>query len=716
MKEFKWVVIALALVMTIVSPGRKAEAKEEQVIKMDEIVVTATKIERKVTEVPASITTLTSEDIDTSAKTTLDQLFRYTPSLQIIRGEGMGTIHNFMSIRGMGGKRNLIYVDGVSMVESYRGTTNLSLLPTENVERVEILRGPSSALYGGRAMGGVINIFTKPPEKGWHISFQPKYGDYDYEHYPFHISYGADKFGISLNYEHKSIDNYWTRDKIVGRDYDYQTGTYTYYDTDEEQGHKDWEHWNRDYEEDSFRGKLYLNPWDNTNLTLSFGYMENETGSAYTNRYENVGGESNVEKYLEKSKIYVGLSGETKLEGNTNLSYRATYHNPETDSHGENMDLTVSLADQTLSGSIWHPKPTFYRSSGENGSRDYELEVMLSKPLLKSHLVTVGTEYIRNEIYEDIEDKGTGRDLTNDMDENLDVYAVYLQDEWRIIDSLLLTVGLRADFYSDFDDEFSPKVGLLYDLTEKTQLFGSFATAYNPPPYYQVYCPDWNMTAYIIRVKNPDLESEESMTYELGARHKFSDNFRVGVTGFWTEADDLIESVSEKRQVGQSTPFPANKKCYMTYEHNENIDEARMRGIETELELKLGKSHKFFANYTYLDTENKDTGDRLERRPKHMANLGYFFKREISNDLSFWSSIKGRYVGKRWLKEWGTSNKLWVNKGGKYIADLSLGLDILKHGQIFFNVTNLFDEDYKEFTYSRYEPGRLVWGGVNLYF
>ena len=161
MKVVKIVVVLAGIMSLVLAQVSLAKEKEETgVVKLDQIVVTATKTERKVTEVQANITTLTSEDIDTSAKTTLDHLLRYTPDLQIIRGEGMGTIHTFMSIRGMGSKRNLIYVDGVNMVESYRGTTNLSLLPTENVERTEILRGPSSALYGGRAMGGVINIFT----------------------------------------------------------------------------------------------------------------------------------------------------------------------------------------------------------------------------------------------------------------------------------------------------------------------------------------------------------------------------------------------------------------------------------------------------------------------------------------------------------------------------------------------------------------------------
>jgi len=376
------------------------------------------------------------------------------------------------------------------------------------------------------------------------------------------------------------------------------------------------------------------------------------------------------------------------------------------------MDLTIPLEDQPLGGTIWKPKPIFYRSVGENGSRDYELELKLSRPFFKSHYVTIGTEYTRNEIYEEIKQEGTDKDLTHPMDKDLDAFSIYVQDEWQVIEPLLLVLGVRADFYSDFDNQVSPKIGFLYNLTENTQLFGSFATAYNPPPYYQVFCPDWNMTAYIIRVKNPDLEPEKSMSYELGLRHKFFENLRAGVTGFWTEARDLIESVSEKRQIGQTTP--AGKKCYMTYEYAENLKKARMAGVEAELEFKLGENHKFFVNYTFLDAINKETDERLERRPKHMGSFGYTFNWKPNSKFGCWANIRGRFMDERWLKEWGTNRKLWVDEF--LVVDLSVGVDVLNHGQVFFKVTNLFDEDYKEFTYSRYQPGRLIWGGIKLYF
>ncbi len=707
------VLLAWILAFAAAQAGLADEATEEtdRTYELEEVVVTATKTEREIGKVPASISVIKAEDIEGTATVTLDDAFRYTPGIKVTRGEGMGTCHTFMSIRGMRSGHNLVYVDGVNMVESLGGGVNLSFLPTEDIEKVEILRGASSALYGGRAMGGVVNIFSKKPEDGLHSSLKPEYGTYDYEKYVLKTSYGWEEFGFSLSYVNKSIGNFWTRDEMLAKDYDYRTGISTYYDTDEEQGHKGWENWNHDYEEWNIRPKLFYEG-DSTKLTLSMGMMDNETGLGYTTKYQNVDGASDIEKNLEKSKVFAGLLGETKLDKDTTLSYRVNYHNPERKSYGENMDLTIPLTDQPLAGSSYSPSPVFLRSITEDGSKDYELETRLTKPLSESHIVTAGVEYIRNDASYEIKEEGTEKALTNSMDKDVDFYSIYLQDEWQVTDPLLLTLGIRGDFFSDFDDQVSPKAAFLYDIADKTQVFGSVATAYNPPSIRQTFGPDWNMGTYILRVSNPDLEPEESISYETGIRHAFTENFRVGLSGFWTEAENLITSVQERRQVGSTTS--AGKSCYITYEYSDNVEEARMAGVEVETSLKLGKNQRIFANYTLLDTLNKTTDEQLERLPKHLGSVGYSFNYKPDEKFNYRASARVRASDKMWMSQWGAGDNLWSD--GFFVADLSLGVDIMDSSEIFLNVTNLFDEDYKEFTYARYQRGRQIWGGVKFYF
>ncbi len=690
-----------------------AQEQENEAVNIGNVVVSATKSEKSITEAPGSVSVIKGDDIDDSPNITLDEAFRYTPSVQIIRGEGIGTTHNFTNIRGVGLSRNLMYVDGVSMVESMSGNTNLSLLPTEGIERVEILRGPSSALYGGRGMGGVINILTREPEKGLKGSFRPSFGNYDYQKYGASVSYGGEKLGVSLDLTDSKTDNYWSRNRIIYRKGTYGRGGVTYsYDYDsnfDNPDHVGWENWNRDYEERTIRPRFYYRPSESTRMVLSLGFMENETGNGYTDRYRDING-NDVEKNLEKDKKYAGLVGETRFTDDSTLSYRLTYHEPESRIIGENMDLTLLLSDRrqlVRSGRSW--QPIFYRSESKQGSKDYEVELKWSKPVssqkVGEHVLTLGTEYMLNDIYWSIKEVGTGEALTNPVDETKDAFSVYLQDEFFISDKFTLTTGLRGDFYDDFGNEVSPKVSLVYKHDPKTQYLFSAGYAFNPPPYSQKYGTDWNMTAYNIRTNNPDLEAEKLWSVEAGVRRRVSDRFDFSVTGYYAEARDLIESIKENKLIGG--------EISMTYEYHDNMDRAVMKGVESDLHFDLNENHRFSGGLTVMRAENKKTNERLERSPSVMGYISYTYNRTF-NENRLWATLRGRGQDKFYIGEYSVEEPKSVS--GFFVADLSLGLDITKNISLFSEVTNLFDNDYREFTYTRYQPGRMVVFGGQISF
>jgi outer membrane receptor for ferrienterochelin and colicin len=693
------------MVVIFISPiPAAAQQENQQAVHLDEVVVTATKTEKEIKNTPASISVIKADTLDSSPNMTLDEAFRYTPSVQIIRGEGVATVHNFTSIRGVGDSRNLLYVDGVNMVESMSGNTNLSLLPTAGVERIEILRGPSSALYGGRGMSGVINIMTKTPEAGWHGSFKPSFGNYDYRKYQGTVSYGSEPFSVSLALSDTQTDNYWSRDTIIRRDYDYRTGDYSYdYFSDyESEGHEGWEHWNRDYEENALRSKIQFRPSDNLNLAIVGGTMNNETGNGYTDRYTDGAG-NDVEKYLEKSKDYIGLMGDANFGGKSKLAFRLTYHKPEYTNFGENMDLALSLDDpaQLAPGGR---APQFYRSKSNQGSKDYEAELKWSLPVshqgLGEHLVTVGAEYLRNDIYWSIEEEGSGRALTPEVDLTKDAWSLYLQDEYFINAKWTLTAGLRGDFYDDFDDQVSPKVSLLYKHDPSTQYFLSGGYAYNPPAYSDKFGTDWNMTAYTVRTNNSDLDAEKLKSVELGARKSIADKFNGSLTAYYTEADDLIESIKERREIGG-----AGSRVYMTYEYHANIDRATMKGIESEFNYDIAANHRISGNLTYMEAKNEETDQRLERSPTWLGSIAYNYSRPFDR-YRLWTTLRGRGQDGIYIGEYSVDEPREVS--GFFVVDVSLGFDIGKYFSVFGDVTNLFDADYREFTFTRYQPGR-VW-------
>lgn len=689
-----------------------AQATDNSALTLGDIVVTATKNKEKIQDTPASISLIKAEDLEQAPNLTLDEAFRYTPSVQIIRGEGIGTIHNFTNIRGTGRSRNLLYVDGVNMVESMSGNTNLSFLPTTAIDQIEILRGPSSALYGGRGMAGVINIMTQTPEPGAHGSLKVVLGNYGYQKSKAMASYGAENFSLSLDLSGTQTDNYYASDTLIRRDYNYRTGVYSYdYDSDyEKAGHAGWKNWNRGYEEKAARlkGEYKLN--DDTTLKLVAGLMDNETESSYTDRYTDSAG-NRVEKHLEKEKKYLGLTGDTKLPGNSTLSFRLTYSNPEYSNYGENMNLALSLdsrAQLERSGRA----PKFYASKAVQGSKDYEAELKWTAPLslgsLGDHSLTLGAEYMRNDIYWSIEEQGTGHPLTTPVDTTKDAKSVFIQDEFFINDALTLTTGLRGDFYDDFDNQLSPKISLLYKHDPTTQFFISGGYAYNPPSYSQKYGTDWNMTAYTVRTSNPDLEAETLRSVEIGARKSLAGIFTSSITAYYSEADDLIESLKEKREIGG-----AGSRIYMTYEHPVNIDKATMKGIESEFQLDLTPHHRFTASLTYMQAKNSSTGDRLERSPNWLGSIAYHYTRPFGKN-TFWTTVRGRGQDGIYIGEYSVEKPREVS--GFFVCDLSLGVDIGEHVSLSAGVTNLFDTDYREFTYTRYQPGRTMFIGAEYHF
>ncbi|RLA92715.1 MAG: TonB-dependent receptor, partial [Deltaproteobacteria bacterium] len=147
--------------------GVAEEAKEmEEEVELEEVVVTATRHETPVEEVPASVTVITREQIEASSGMRVDDILRKYAGIDVRRPSGFLSHSATVSMRGMGSMpgRTLVLLDGIPLNKADTGTVNWDLLRAEDIERIEIVRGPASALYGSNAMGGVINIITRKPE------------------------------------------------------------------------------------------------------------------------------------------------------------------------------------------------------------------------------------------------------------------------------------------------------------------------------------------------------------------------------------------------------------------------------------------------------------------------------------------------------------------------------------------------------------------------
>lgn len=142
-------------------------AEDVQEYDLDAMVVTATRTMKQIQEVPSSVSVVTAKDIEERNVTSVQEALQYMPGVYMDQ-----TAQGGISLRGFGSTNVLVLVDGVQMNDTYQGAVNFNSIPVENIERIEVVRGAGSSIYGGHAVGGVINITTKEAKAGTHIDAQ----------------------------------------------------------------------------------------------------------------------------------------------------------------------------------------------------------------------------------------------------------------------------------------------------------------------------------------------------------------------------------------------------------------------------------------------------------------------------------------------------------------------------------------------------------------
>ncbi|MBA3017910.1 MAG: TonB-dependent receptor, partial [Desulfobacteraceae bacterium] len=214
MKKFLLLICLLGLIFIIPGPAlaeEKEKEAEKGIIKLEEIVVTATKTEKKVEDAPGSVSIVSREEIERRNIKTVDEALSEITGVFAKRNKGLMDSTSSIRLRGFNGDQyTLILLDGQPLNDAYTGGLEWGMLPVDNIERIEVIRGAASALYGGNAMGGVINIITKTPEK-LEASATAGYGTHDTRRYRFSLGDRfADKFSLRIGYEEESTDGYET--------------------------------------------------------------------------------------------------------------------------------------------------------------------------------------------------------------------------------------------------------------------------------------------------------------------------------------------------------------------------------------------------------------------------------------------------------------------------------------------------------------------------
>ncbi|PMJ99542.1 TonB-dependent receptor [Vibrio sp. 10N.261.55.A7] len=563
--------LALFIASTLALPAYAASETE----KFDEqMVVTATRTETTIAKAPASISVITEEDILSEPGLALNDLVKNVAGVES-QMEGGRAGREQVSIRGMDTKFTMILIDGRKLSSSnaiFRGNDfDLSTIPKESIERIEVIRGPMSALYGSEALGGVINVITKQPTNEWRSQISGDYSHRDADNggeytIGFNTS-GAlveDELYMSFAVNQSARDAYHafsgdgetSRGEIYDRS---QATTLEKRETLSASGSLQW----------------YIN--ENHDLTFDFAYNDDEREGMI----ESTSGLTESDATVKRDMQALTYNG-TFDWGDTQFRYN---RDAVTSENAAETDTGVNDVEETTQQVYGHA--TTY---------------------ISNHTLTVGGEASYSELINPESLTETGKADAHEQ-------ALFVQDQWEFNESYTLTYGTRLDFHEAYGSHFSPRAYLVNTVSDKLTVKGGVGSAFNAPTLLQTSEENIinSCKGSCQLTGNPNLDPETSVSYEISAIYN-EINWGLEAGLFRNEIKNLIErDVSEGSEIG-GTP----EKPLYTYW---NVSEAMTQGIELAGHVDVTDAIRLNGTYTYLDTENKETGQILENRPDHQANV-----------------------------------------------------------------------------------------------
>lgn len=549
--------LTLCILSAISSSGYAAEKSDMITYSLDEVVVTATKTELTQKENPRSVEVITKEDIQNTGAISVRDALRTATNIDIVSVNHGGGEN--ISIRGGDTDGVLILVNGRRVAgENYfmsQGSNAYALdrLNLSNVDHIEILRGPASAIYGSGAMSGVINIITKKSEKP-EFSVGVATGTNEMSNY-YHYDTGKNgKVSVNFDVNFSKLRNI---DSKAGKNLLH--------------GPKQAYNLNLDYEMD-----------ENNNLNLMLDYAKD-----------------NLETRMRDFSVSSSAPDDLKYPITSFTSERKTIALTY-DGKNSNSDYSLSASYSQLNRD---PYAADTPGTNEKKYKSWNIEARDTIRTSDNNKLIFGGEYRGNKasIYSD-----------DNTVKNTDQYSLYLYDEYRVDNKLLLTPAIRYDYHKSFGSHTSPNLGATYFISDKSRFKANYGTSYRAPSVDELYgaFTHGGIWGGMAIVGNPDLKPEKSKGWEISYEQEFGDTTSAKLTYFDNKKEDAISYKIEMASPSQMGKFY-------------NIDSTSSKGVEFEIKHDFGKGFTLVGNYNWLDSVDDTTGERLNynARNTYMAKL-----------------------------------------------------------------------------------------------
>ncbi|ENX20726.1 hypothetical protein F892_02749 [Acinetobacter vivianii] len=638
----------------------------KEAVQLEKIVITASGFEQDIKKAAASISVLTQEEINKKAYRDVTDALKDVPGVVVTGGGSSSDI----SIRGMGSAYTVIMVDGKKVnTRSVRPNSDNSgieqgWLPNIGaIERIEVIRGPMSGLYGSDAMGGVINIITKKNVTEWT---------------------GSIKLDTTLQENSDSGNQYQTNAYIAGpliaNLLSFKAnGLYSQRDEDEIYG---------GYSKQKIRAggaAFSLTPNDDHTIDLEY------------------------QRSIQNRDATVGKS----------ISPIQTGRNPPANSLTDYYRTEYSLTHRGKIGAV-ETHSYIQREENENPSRNMEATNTTFNTINKINFGRQSLSFGGMYLKEELDDKGNQLSVGGAKPvSNLDRYswALFAENAWNIVDDFTLTSSLRLDKDEKFGDHWSPKVYGVWGLNDNWVIKGGVSTGYKTPAL-RATVAEWGQAtgggqSKGVIVGNPDLKPEKSVNYEMSFNWDNLDNLTAGLTLFNSEFKDKITEIRTCQGASGSMGCDWLGEKFDFVSLRENVDKANMRGAEATFGWKVLPNVNLSANYTFTDTEQKsgaNKGKPLNEMPKHMFNTTADW--EINDQFSSWGRVNYRSKTSDYLSRTAMAK----GKPAYTMVDVGVNYKPTQNIAVAAGIYNLFDKEIDTATYNYVLDGRRYNLGVTYSF
>ncbi|WP_047450834.1 TonB-dependent receptor [Alistipes sp. ZOR0009] len=632
---------------------------EESVGAIDEVVVTGTGTHHSLKTAPVQTEVFSNKTIAKLAPRSFEEMatsispsFDFTP----------GTMGSFLRVNGLGNDFVVLMVNGKRVYGDVGGQTDLNRISPDNIERVEVVKGASSALYGSDAIGAVINVITKKSKSTVSFDNTTRFGAYGDFQQANTLDLNIGKLSSNTQFARKQIDGYQlspfeidakskvlslTEAKAVNRFYDNTVSQRLSYGITSNLDVYAQGSW---YEKDYFRPKS----------VADFGFY-----------YKDVSGAAGV-KYKINGKSTITFDAATD-----NFWYYYHYNKDVVDS--KTKKLLFSDGQKTL--------------NTKQVRNEYNLKSVTA--IGDKNLLTAGLDYVNENIDSPARFKGGSADAYT--------AGVYLQDEYTPIKSLSIVAGARFVDHKAFGSRLTPKISALYSLGD-FNLRASYGSGFKAPTLKELYFEYFKTgTLYL---GNENLKPQSSDFYSASVEYN-KKGVSLSVTGYRNELRNLIDYGPEQIPTPEQAAQGAKK-----VKVHQNISEARSQGVDFLANAYVGYGFTVGGGYSLVEAKNLTSNTTLEGAAKHygtvMASYRYSYKRYVLN-----ASINGRLQDEKFYAKGNARGyniwKFTTTHTFKVCAGVTIdaiaGID---------NIFDYVDDAPYGMPYGTLSPGRTVFGGLNF--